>query len=55
MRRMRPAETRVDRGAKHRMLDQYDAQQGMASAVDDWLLDRLGVRRGNDAGGEEGA
>jgi hypothetical protein len=40
---------------KHRMLDQYDAQQGMASAVDDWLLDRLGVRRGNDAGGEEGA
>lgn len=40
---------------KHKMLDQYDAQQGMASAVDDWLLDKLGVRRGNDAGGEEGA
>jgi transposase-like protein len=40
---------------KHRTLDQYDAQQGMASAVDDWLLDRLGVRRGKDAGGEEGA
>lgn len=38
---------------KHRMLDQYDAQQGLSSAVDDWLIDRLGVRRGDAA--EEGA
>jgi hypothetical protein len=38
---------------KHRMLDQYDAQQGLSSAVDDWLLSRLGVRRGD--AGEEGA
>lgn len=30
---------------KHRMLDQYDAQLGFASAVDDWLVDKLGVRR----------
>jgi DNA-binding transcriptional MocR family regulator len=37
---------------KHRMLDQYDAQQGLSSAVDDWLLSRLGVRRGD--AGEEG-
>jgi hypothetical protein len=35
------------------MLDQYDAQQGLSSAVDDWLLSRLGVRRGD--AGEEGA
>lgn len=33
---------------KHKMLDNYDAQQGLASAVDDWLLDKLGVQRGQE-------
>jgi len=33
---------------KHKMLDNYDAQQGLASAVDDWLLDKLGVQRGEE-------
>jgi len=32
---------------KHRMLDQYDAQQGLAAVVDDWLGDMLG-RRGQE-------
>lgn len=34
---------------KHRMLDQYDSQQGFAAVVDDWLGDMLG-RRGKEGG-----
>lgn len=29
---------------KHKVADQYDAQQGLSAAVDDWLADRLGKR-----------
>lgn len=33
---------------KHRMLDQYDAQAGMASAVDDWLSGMVGKPRSGE-------